>query len=270
MDSGLGEQRFLVTGASGGIGGVLAAALAAEGAHLVLHAHRGLAAATRLAERLAAVHHVRAHALAADLRDESSVADLFTAAIDTLGGLDGLVANAGAWPAEAVPLHRMTLAQWQATLLVNLTGAFLSCRGFLRHLAERPRESAAIVVVSSTAGVFGEEGHADYAASKAALHGLVLTLKNEIVRLAPRGRVNAVCPGWVATPMAASALADQATVDRVTATMALRKVAQPEDVARAITFLLSDRLAGHLSGTLLALAGGMEGRLLHPAPAVAP
>jgi NAD(P)-dependent dehydrogenase (short-subunit alcohol dehydrogenase family) len=95
-------------------------------------------------------------------------------------------------------------------------------------------------------------------------YGLTLSLKNEIVKVAPRGRVNCVCPGWTRTPMAEHGLRDAQAVARVQATMALRKIAEPQDVAAAIVFLASDRLAGHLSGTILPIAGGMEGRLLHP------
>ena len=94
-------------------------------------------------------------------------------------------------------------------------------------------------------------------------HGLTASLKNEIVRLAPRGRVNCVCPGWVRTPMAEEALAESGALDRVTATMALRKVAEPEDIARAVVYLMSPALAGHVSGTIVPVDGGMEGRLLH-------
>ncbi len=87
----------------------------------------------------------------------------------------------------------------------DLTGAFLTTRGFLRHLADSPREEASIVFVASTAALFGEENHTDYSAAKAAMaYGMTRSLKNEIVRLAPRGRVNCVCPGWVMTPMAAA------------------------------------------------------------------
>jgi len=121
------------------------------------------------------------------------------------------------------------------------------------------------VLVASTAALFGEAEHADYAAAKAAMaYGLTRSLKNEIVRLAPRGRVNCVCPGWTRTPMAAYGLADAAALARVQATMALRKIAEPEDVAGLIVFLTAERLAGHISGAIVPVAGGMEGRLLHP------
>ena len=88
-------------------------------------------------------------------------------------------------------------------------------------------------------------------------------MKNEIVRVAPRARVNAVCPGWTESPMTRSTLADPALIGRVSRTMALRKVATPEDVARQIVVLASDELSGHVTGQVVTVAGGMEGRVLH-------
>ena len=121
-----------------------------------------------------------------------------------------------------------------------------------------------LVMIGSTAGLFGEAGHADYAAAKSALvHGLLLSLKNEIVRVAPRGRVNVVCPGWTESPMTRSTLTDPDLVRRVTRTMPLRKVAQPEDVANQVVALASDEISGHVTGQVVTVAGGMEGRLLH-------
>jgi 3-oxoacyl-[acyl-carrier protein] reductase len=156
----------------------------------------------------------------------------------------------------------LPLDRWEETLRLNLTATFLTARGFLRSVQRTGRGS--LVLVGSTAGVFGEAGHADYAAAKAAVtYGLLLSLKNEVVRVAPNARVNCVCPGWTKTPMARAEVDDPATVDRVTRTMALRKVATAEDVARQVVVLTSDELSGHVTGQVVAVAGGMEGRTIH-------
>lgn len=260
MDSGLSGKTFVITGASGGIGASTARAFADEGANVVLHYHRNRASAESLAKELS----VKSLVVGADVADERAVERLYEEALEAFPRLDGVVVNAGIWIEDEVPLHEMSLEQWRKTMDADLTGAFLTCRGFLRQVARAPRDEASVVFVASTAALFGEENHADYSAAKAAMaYGLTRSLKNEIVRYAPRGRVNCVCPGWVMTPMAASSMEDPEAVRRVTATMALRKIATPEDVARAIVFLSSSTLAGHLSGTILPLAGGMEGRWLH-------
>lgn len=263
MDASLRDQVVVITGASGGIGAATAAAFADEGCRLVLHGHRNRQALADLQRRLA----VQSVSIGADITREEDVARLFTEAIHAFGRVDVLVVNAGIWIAEPVPVQAMSLEQWQQTLAVDLTGAFLCCRAFLGHLAEQPRETASIVLVGSTAALFGEADHADYAAAKAGLiYGLMPSLKNEIVRLAPRGRVNAVCPGWTRTNMTTGLLEDRDLVRRVTATMALKKLASAEDVARAIVFLASDHLAGHITGAVIPVAGGMEGRLIDTEP----
>ncbi len=260
MNSNLAKKVVLITGASGGIGQATARVFAGEGCSLVLHYNKNKDAAESLAREL----EVPSMLTGADIRDETEVDRMYAEALDQFPRLDVLVVNAGIWTEENIPLHRMSLDQWNRTIETDLTGAFLTCRAFLKHLAHSPRESASIVLVSSTAGLFGEENHADYASAKAALaYGLTSSMKNEIVQLAPRGRVNCVCPGWVSTPMAENAMANLSNLKRATATMALRKIATPEDVAHAIVMLSSDHLAGHLSGTLLPVAGGMEGRLIH-------
>jgi 3-oxoacyl-[acyl-carrier protein] reductase len=256
MDLGLSGAGALVTGASGGIGSAVARELAAEGARVAVHFHRNRAAAEALAAEIGGV------ALAADLRDEAQADALVPAAVDALGRLDACVANAGVWPSEDVPVARLPLERWRATLDANLTATFLTARAYLRHV--EAAGDGALVMVASTAGLFGEAGHADYAAAKAAIaHGLALSLKNEVVRTAPRARVNVVAPGWTVSPMTAEDLTEE-TVAQVTATMALAKVAEPEDVARAVAYLCSSRAAGHVTGQVVTVAGGMEGRLLHP------
>jgi 3-oxoacyl-[acyl-carrier protein] reductase len=256
VETGLGGKRVLVTGASGGIGAASARAFAAEGARLALHYHRGRERAETLGAELEG-----SVLVGADLTREDEVERAFGDAIDALGGLDVCAAVAGVWPQADEPVWELGLDRWRATLDANLTASFLTARAFLRHVADSGHGS--LVLVGSTAGLVGEAGHADYAAAKSAIvGGLLLSLKNEVVRVAPRARVNAVCPGWTESPMTRGAL-DPERVEKVTRTMALRKVAQPEDVARQIVQLASDEISGHVTGQIVVVAGGMEGRVVH-------
>jgi 3-oxoacyl-[acyl-carrier protein] reductase len=254
MDLGLEGSAVLVTGASSGIGAATAKALAAEGARVGVHYHSNARAAETLAAQVGGV------TLGADLRDETAADALVPNAVEALGRLDACVANAGTWDPEDVPVARMSLRRWRATIDANLTATFLTARAYLRHV--EATGAGSLVLVGSTAGVFGEAGHADYSAAKAGIaHGLLLSLKNEIVRTAPLGRVNAVAPGWTVTPMTEGQLSE-ASIAHATATMSLGKIATAEDVARAIVFLCSPLAAGHVTGQLITVAGGMEGRLL--------
>jgi 3-oxoacyl-[acyl-carrier protein] reductase len=251
VDTGLAGKRVLVTGASGGIGGATARAFASEGCEVVAHWHRGKERAGALAKEIGCA------LVQADLTVEDEVERLAAEA----GPLDVCAAVAGVWPHADEPLWELSLARWRETLDANLTATFLTARAFLRGVARRGHGN--LVLVGSTAGLFGEAGHADYAAAKSAvLHGLLLSLKNEIVRVAPLARVNAVAPGWTESPMTRG-LVDDELVRRISRTMPLRKVAQPEDVARQIVVLASDELSGHVSGQVVTVAGGMEGRVVH-------
>jgi 3-oxoacyl-[acyl-carrier protein] reductase len=247
----------LVTGASGGIGAACARAFAAEGCRVAIHYFRGRERAEAVASELGG-----APLVAADLRVEADVDRLFADAREALGRIDVCAAVAGVWPSDDVPVWRLPLERWEETLRANLTATFLTARAFLRDVERNGHGS--LVLIGSTAGLFGEAGHADYAAAKSAIvHGLLLSLKNEVVRVAPRARVNAVCPGWTESPMTRRTLADPALVERVSQTMALRKVARPEDVAAQVVALASDRISGHVTGQVVTVAGGMEGRVLH-------
>ncbi len=264
MDLGLADRVVWITGASGGIGRALADAFAAEGARLLL---TGGARVDR-AEEHARLRGWGDRALvrAADVTDEAALEVAAAAARERFGRLDAVVVNAGIWPPEDVPLHEMSVERLRRVLDVDLLGALLTARAFLAALAaDGPHADgggATITFVGSTAGRFGERDHVEYAAAKAGLRGVTSSLKNEIARLDPEGRVNLVEPGWVATEMAAGTLADRDTVRRVLSTAARRRVATPGDVAAAAVWLASPRAARHVTGEAITLAGGMEGRRL--------
>lgn len=256
METGLSGKGVLVTGGGGGIGGSVVRAFGAEGAKVAVHYRTSELRARRVADEVGGV------ALQADLTVEKEVDALIAAATRELKQLDVLVANAGAWPTEDEPIWSMSLERWRHVIAANLDSVFLSCRAFLRHVQESGTGN--IVIVSSTAGLFGEAGHSDYAAAKGALaSGFLKSLKNEIVRIAPNGRVNVVCPGWTRTDMTRSALEDPMLPRRITRTMALEKLGTADDVARTIVTLASDSVSGHVTGEVVTVAGGMEGRVLH-------
>ncbi len=261
MDSGLADKVVLVTGASGGLGEEMARAFAREGACVVLHCHLRRQAAEALADQLKPAD---CFVVGADLTNEDEVARLWRDVEGRLGPIEIVVANAGVWVPDDVPIQDMTMEQWDRTVATDLTAVFVCMREFFRGIKRHALRDPAAVLIGSTAAVFGEAGHVDYAAAKGGLvYGFLLSLKNEIVRLAPHGRVNAVCPGWTRTPMTEEFTADAEIVCRAVQTIPLRKVGQPPDVASSVVFLASNRLAGHITGQMLMVSGGMEGRVLY-------
>jgi len=266
MNSGLEGKVVVVTGASGGIGSVIASRFAEEGALLVLQYHRNPAAVHPLAR----ANPNQCMTVKADLTKEDEVRELFRQGLKRFSRIDTVIANAGSWESADVPLQEMGVKQWRTTMDNVLTTTFLTLREFFRIVQKQKTGNA--VLIGSTAAIFGEAGHADYAAAKAAMaFGLTRSLKNEIARIAPRskrycgGRLNCICPGWTRIARTAAKLENPKEFRRVTSTMALPKVAEPDDVAHAAVFLSSDILAGHITGQTLTIAGGMEGRLLWPA-----
>jgi 3-oxoacyl-[acyl-carrier protein] reductase len=260
MDSKLSNRVVLVTGASGGIGGEVVRACVKEGARVVAHFSEHGERAEALAHELGAA----CVPFGADLTLEAEVERLFLEVEAGLGPVEVLVANAGHWPPDDVPLQQMPLKQWERTVAVNLTSVFLSAREFFRGIVKHELTDPAAVLIGSTAGMIGEAGHVDYAAAKAGvIYGLARSLKNEICRLAPRGRVNVVSPGWTFTPLTKRFAADPQRVQRTLQTIPLRKVGRAQDVAMAVVYLASSHLSGHVTGQILTVSGGMEGRVLY-------
>ena len=248
---GLQDRHVLVTGASGGVGAVAVSQFLAAGCKVTAQVNRNTDSLNDQA--CDALHVVRA-----DVAVECQVSDLFAHAVAKHGPLHILILNHGVFRAADVPMHEMSMSDWNETININLTGSFLCARSFLAQLRPDMAYKPSICIVGSTAGKYGEAFHADYASSKSALqYGFTLSLKNEIVRRHPAGRVNAVAPGWIETEMARRSLADPDTRFAAMGTTPLRKIATSTDVVNSILYLSSDRLAGHVTGQCLMVEGGM-------------
>ncbi|KAK4579898.1 hypothetical protein LTR86_000099 [Recurvomyces mirabilis] len=253
LDFGLKDVHVLITGAAGGIGLEAVRTFQQLGARVTAHYN------SKIGE-LATVEGIVT--IQADVRDETSVNTLLSKAAQQNGGpVSCLVVNHGIWPSNNTPIVDMELSQWQNTMAVDLNGPFLLVKAYLKALraasqSSRDAVSNSVIFVGSTAGKFGEANHGDYSAAKSALmYGLTVTLKNEIVSIAPQGRVNTISPGWVATPMAMETLKDKAFVERALATTPLQKVATPADIARQLAVIASPTLSGHVNGQNIMVDG---------------
>jgi 3-oxoacyl-[acyl-carrier protein] reductase len=237
----------MVTGASQGIGRACAVALAKAGAQVALAARN----ASKLAEVAAEIEAAGGKAMAfeMDLASEDSIKTVTKAVVAQYGKLEILVNNGGITRDNL--MLRMKLADWNAVLQTNLTGAFLLTQAASSSMLKA--RWGRIINISSVVGETGQAGQANYAASKAGLIGLTMSLARE---LASRNiTVNAVAPGYIATPMT-DVLNDQQRSAMLTQ-IPLDRAGTPEDVASAVVFLASDQ-ASYITGHVLDVNGGMH------------
>src|SRR5438309_5545703 len=219
----------LVTGGSRGIGAATVKMLVAAGAKVAFNYQQAKSAADAIVASCGAD---RCLAVQCDLSSVAAAQSLVTATVKKFGRLDILVANHGIWPAEDVPIEKMSEEQWRRTLAVNLDSVFGLVKYSVAQMKSQPRQSFAaghVVLVSSTAGQRGEAFHCDYAATKGALISMVKGLATE---LAPHHiYVNCVAPGWVDTDMSRPALDDAHTAREIFNKIPLGRVGTPEEIA---------------------------------------
>lgn len=239
----LDGKTALVTGASGGIGRAVAAALHGAGATVVLSGTR-----QDVLEAAVADFGARAHALTGNLASEADVESLVPGAETVAGPVDILVNNAGL--TRDGLLLRMKDEDWQTVLDVNLTAMFRLSRAALRGMMKR--RFGRIVNISSVAGVTGNVGQTNYAASKAGMIGFSKSLAREV---AARGiTVNCIAPGFIETPMT-DELPEEARA-RLLAAIPQARFGTPLDVAAAVLYLASGA-ASYVTGQTLHVNGGM-------------
>jgi meso-butanediol dehydrogenase / (S,S)-butanediol dehydrogenase / diacetyl reductase len=226
-------ERVVVTGGTSGIGAATSRRFVADGASVAVIS---LAEEERVPGLAGAVQ--------ADVSDPAQVADAFAEIDDLLGGLDVLVANAGF--SIRHPFLEITVEEWQRVLAVNLSGVFYCAQEAARRI-----ESGSILMTASTNGIIGHPYYADYNAAKA---GVIALAKSMALELAPRIRVNAVCPGYVLTPMQRAEYTAE-MLEAVDRKIPLARHASPDEIAAVFAFLASDA-AAYITGAAISVDGG--------------
>jgi len=251
MTDRLQGKVALITGGGTGIGAAMARRFSDSGASVVVSGRR--------AEPIQEVaRDIDGLAVQADVRDRASLAEAVRLTVETFAGLDIVVANAGIIDDEEA--EYISDDQWSTMIDINLTGVMRTAREALPFL--KKRNGGAIVITASVAGLFGIPGSAGYCSAKTAVLGLTRSMAYDY---GPFGiRVNALCPGWVRTPMSEmemAALAEskgievEAAVRAVTRFLPLRRMAAPEEIAACAEFLASDD-ASFVTGAVLTADGG--------------
>ena len=239
---GLEGKRVVVTGGTSGIGEATSRRFLEEGVRVIAFAVGEEEVATAPA-RLPGLE----AALRCDVADGAAVAEAFAQVDRRLGGVDVLVANAGI--SIRKPFLEIDPGDWRRVLDVNLTGVFHCAQQAARRMTSSG--GGVVLMTASTNGLTGHPFYADYNASKA---GVILLARTMALELAPSVRVNAVCPGYVLTPMQRAEYTRE-MLDRVDATIPLGRHARPEEIAALFAFLASDEGA-YFTGSVITVDGG--------------
>lgn len=241
----LKNKRIVVTGSSRGIGAGIVKVLAEQGARVAVTYSSSAAAAEKVLKELPGTGHML---VSMNVSDSASVDKGFTEILAQFEGIDGLVNNAGITKDQL--LMRMKDDEFDQVIATNLRGAYLCTKTVMRPMLKA--RAGSIVNISSVVGQMGSPGQSNYAASKAGLEGFTRSIAHEI---ASRGiRVNAVAPGFIVTDMT-DAL-DEKQKEAIQSRIPLQKLGSVEDVANAVSFLLSDA-STYITGQVLQVNGGL-------------
>jgi 3-oxoacyl-[acyl-carrier protein] reductase len=250
MQITLKDEAAVVTGGSRGIGAATVRVFVEAGAKVVFSYHRANRTAQEVIERCRGLEG-QAVAVRADVSSLADAKRLVETAVSRFGKLDILVANAGIWNYNPLPIEEVTEKQWDEMMAVNLKGVYSLVHYAVPQMIRQ--QGGRIIVVSSTAGQRGEAFHTPYGASKGGLISFVKGLSTELAR--HRILVNCVAPGWVETDMCAPVLNDRREYKEAISAIPLRRFARPEEIALPILFLASP-MATFITGEILNVNGG--------------
>ena len=237
----------LVTGASRGIGRSIALMLAARGADIVINYAGNTEAAEKTKAEVEALGR-KAMVIKADVGDTAACEAMMAEAVKEMGKIDILVNNAGI--TRDGLLMRMKEADWDAVLTTNLKSVYNCTKAVIKYMMKA--RSGRIVSISSVVGAMGNAGQANYAAAKAGIMGFTKAVAKEV---ASRGiTVNAIAPGFIETDM--TAVLPEKVVESLKAAIPMGRLGAPEDIAKAVAFLVSED-AAYITGQTLHVNGGM-------------
>eukprot|EP01091_Cochliopodium_minus_P020672 TRINITY_DN910_c0_g3_i1.p1 TRINITY_DN910_c0_g3~~TRINITY_DN910_c0_g3_i1.p1 ORF type:complete len:303 (-),score=82.85 TRINITY_DN910_c0_g3_i1:822-1730(-) len=256
-------KHVIVTGSNGGIGSVLARDYLKEGANVSLFYNNK----NEEIEKIKKEYPNNTKSFSCNLSDEKKVEECMKGSVEAFGVPHILIPNHAIFVTQDKPIWEMELDQFKNTLDVNLVSVFLIVREYMRAIKSaldnktiEKTHDCSITIIGSTAGKFGEFFHVDYSCSKSALmYGFILSLKNEIVLLLPRARINCVAPGWTLTEMAKASV-EKGEHYKALLTTPLSKIATCQEVSDAVIYF---SLATHTTGQILMIDGGMEGRVMN-------
>lgn len=246
----LAGKAALITGGSRGIGAAAVKMFAQAGADVIFNYAKAKEAAQQV-EQEAAKHGTRVEAFKADVGKHAENKRLVEHCIARLGRLDILVANAGVWNQEDLPIEKMSEKQWDDMMRVNLKSVYSIIHFAVPQMIKQ--KAGKIIPISSTAGQRGESLHTHYGASKGGIISLTKGLSTELAR--HNILVNCVAPGWVATDMSNAVLETKAGQKMAATVIPLGRAATAEEIAGPILFLASD-LANFMTGEIINVNGG--------------